>query len=107
VEALAEMPDSTGEVMEELLRDEDSDVRIMAVMVLASVAHPRVPDWLAHVLQHEEHPNVVLNALDVLADRGTAEQLPHLAGVKQRFRSTSMVLFALDAAQAAMGKRNP
>ena len=53
IEVLQDMPRLAGEYMDNLLSDPDSDVRIFAVNILASLAHERVTAWLQQVLPQD------------------------------------------------------
>lgn len=103
IELLASMPDVVGRRIEEVLADEDSDVRIFAVNILATLPHARVPEWLAHVVDREEHINVCAAAVDVLAEIGTPADIPALRNLRRRFAADPFLVFACDAAIARIG----
>lgn len=99
VEVLAGMPDAVAPHVQALLRDADPDVRILSINLLGELAHPDVPHWLAQVLERETEINVVGAAIEVLGEVGTAEALPALRAVRERFAADPFTCFA---AQLAM-----
>lgn len=65
------MPELVAGQVPALLASDDHDVRIMTLMVLGKLKHPKVPGWLVSVVEADPHPNVVgcaLNELLQLAD---------------------------------------
>jgi HEAT repeat protein len=98
IEVLAGLPDAVAPHIESLLNDGDSDVRIFTVNMLCDLRHARVPVWLAQVLEADPEINVVGAALDVLAEVGTAQALPALHAVRQRFADSPFIGFAADIA---------
>ncbi len=103
VEVLQKMPEDLDPYMETLLTDPDSDVRILAVGILLDLAHPKTPEWLLRVAQHDEHVNVVGAAIDHLAEVGTPDFVPALVEIKERFAGESYLCFAVDAAIRRIG----
>lgn len=99
IEVLQDMPRLAGEYMDNLLADPDSDVRIFAVNILASLADERVTAWLHQVLRHDRHVNVCAAAVDVLAEVGDTDSLPALASVKERFPGEPFIRFAVETAE--------
>jgi HEAT repeat protein len=98
IEVLGGLPDAVAPRMETLLRDADPDVRIMAVNLLGLLPHPRVPQWLAQVLQADQHANVIGAAIEVLAEVGTTELAEPLRKARQRFAEHPYIAFAADLA---------
>ena len=98
IEVLQAMPGLAGEYMDDLLADPDSDVRIFAVNILESLCHDRVPEWLRHVLERDDHVNVCAAAVDVLTEVGGPECLPSLVALPQRFPEEPFVEFAVRTA---------
>jgi HEAT repeat protein len=96
IEALGGLPREVSEVIEELLGDASSDVRILAMSVLIALPHPQVPAWLFRTACQDDHPNVVAAALEGLCECGTEEMLPELQKLKHRFRGVPFVVFAAD-----------
>jgi HEAT repeat protein len=98
IEVLGALPDAVAPKIERLLADADGDVRIFTVNLLGELRHPRVPQWLVQVLQHESAVNVVGAALEVLAEVGQPEALPALQATRQRFADDPYIRFAADLA---------
>jgi HEAT repeat protein len=96
IELLAGLPDAVAPRIEALLNDADSDVRIFSVNLLGLLPHPRVPQWLAQVLQRETEANVVGAALEVLAEVGGPEMLEPLRQTRARFADDPFIAFAAD-----------
>jgi HEAT repeat protein len=98
IEALQEMPGSVAPLLERLLSDDDSDVRIFAVNILAVLHHPEAPGQLARVIRTDPHFNVCAAAVDGLAEVGGAELIPDLRDLAERFADHAFMRFAVDAA---------
>jgi HEAT repeat protein len=98
IEALQQMPDEVAPRIEAVLADPDSDVRIFAVNVLATLAHPMVPEWLRRVVSVDPHVNVCAAALDALAEVGEPDAIPALEALDERFADVAFIKFAVDAA---------
>jgi HEAT repeat protein len=106
IEVLALLPREVASVVEELLRDEDSDVRILAANLLVTLPHASVPDWLFRLAKDDDHPNVVAAALEGLVECGTPAMVPELTRLKTRFREAPFVVFAADFVLGRIGKRS-
>ena len=98
IEILQSKPEEVAEHIEELLTDLDSDIRIFALDILQKLAHIQIPEWLIGVVNNEQHVNVLATAVDRLAEVGTAEMVPELEALKQRFSSENFLCFAIDMA---------
>jgi len=98
IEILQSKPDMTGEHIEELLTDSDSDIRIFAIDILQKLPHEKTPEWLIGVIKYDKHINVLASAVDRLAEVGTKEMIPELEGLKQKFNEESYLCFAIDLA---------
>lgn len=98
IEALAAMPQMVAPCVDRLLLDPDADVRIFAVNLLGELRHADVPRWLLQVLHHETHVNVVAAALEVMAEVGSAADIPALRSVRERFDHDAFIQFAADIA---------
>lgn len=98
IEAMKQLPDEVAPIMQGLLSDRDSDVRIFAVNILESLRHPDVERWLIEVIEHDPHVNVCATALDLLGEIATqAAGLP-LVRLKARFKDEPYIQFAADIA---------
>ncbi len=98
IEALQEMPDAVAPHFEQLLADEDSDVRIFTVNILAALRHPRASEWLIDVMRSDPHINVCAAAVDGLTEVGGLEALPDLEDLRDRFAGNAFMEFAIDTA---------
>ncbi len=93
VKALQDMPVAVSAVIEELLADPDSDVRILAVMVLSAVPHPDVPRWLRPVVEDDVAANVVAAAVDVAVTLGEENAAEFAAIGVRRFPTDPYLTF--------------
>lgn len=98
IEALQEMPDAAADHLQELLSDDDSDVRIFAVNIVAALRHASAPAWLAAVVRSDPHVNVCAAAVDGLAEVGGPEALSDLDMLRHRFPGDAFMEFAINAA---------
>lgn len=105
VGALALVPD-TADLVPGLLADDDPDIRVLCVMVLASLHDPRVPGWLLGVIEHDEDANVCGCAVDVLAEVGEAEICDALVALPERFPDDPFLPVAVRATIARLGRGN-
>lgn len=98
IEALQTMPAALAGHIEELLHDLDSDVRIFAVELTRKMPAAPATLSLCRLLDRETHPNVCAAAVDVLAEIGSADAIPHLERCRDRFATQPFLLFAIAAA---------
>ena len=98
IEALQEMPDAVAPLLRQLLADEDSDVRIFAVNILAVLRHEQAPEQLAQVIRTDPHINVCSAALDGLVEVGATEMISDIELLGARFPESDFVRFAVDTA---------
>lgn len=96
IEAMQSLPQAVGPLMQGLLKDADSDLRIFAVNILESLRHPDVETWLIEVLESDAHVNVCATAVDLLAEVGTSAARNALLALKERFRDEPYIHFAAD-----------
>ena len=97
VEALALVPE-TAILVPDLLVDSDPDVRVLCLMVLASLRDPRVPDWLLEVVANDRDANVCGCAVDVLAEVGDLGNHDALEALPARFPADPFLPFAVRSA---------
>ena len=83
--ALQQMHEAVVPFMASLLGDDDHDIRIFAINVLAGVRDARVPPLLLRVIEHESHINVWAAAIDALSEIGTADMVPAIEASARRF----------------------
>lgn len=98
IEILKELPNEVALLIDGLLNDADSDVRIFAVNILESLRHPNVEQWLIGVIQKDSHINVCSTALDLLSEVGTEAAIPAIERLKARFPDEPYVCFSADLA---------
>jgi HEAT repeat protein len=98
VQALTQLPSGAASFIQHLLRDDDPDVRILAVNVLESLRHPQVEAWLIDVVEHDSHLNVCATAVDLLGEVGSVAAREPLSSLKRRFPSDAYIQFAADLA---------
>ncbi|HLN25633.1 MAG TPA: HEAT repeat domain-containing protein [Patescibacteria group bacterium] len=103
IEALQEMPDAVAPHLQTLLADEDSDVRIFTVNILAALRHRQAPEWLAVVVRGDPHVNVCAAAVDGLAEIGGPETVQDLRDLRGRFAGNAYMEFAIDTAIRRIG----
>jgi len=103
IEALRQMPDALQPHIRSLLENEDSDVRIFAVNVLAAMAHAEAPRWLEAVLLADPHVNVCAAAVEGLAEVGDAASRRSLTALPTRFPGDPFIAFAVQAALQRIG----
>jgi HEAT repeat protein len=100
IEALKALPDAVLPFMVSLLRDPDSDVRILATELARTLPEVDSTSLLCDLLEREQHCNVCAAAIDVLAEVGTREAVPTLRACAARFAGTPFVPFAVSVAIA-------
>ncbi|MFL9826721.1 HEAT repeat domain-containing protein [Rhodoplanes sp. SY1] len=98
IDALQDMPEEVGPFIEGLLGDPDSDVRILAIQLLGTLAHPHAPGWLVDVVETDGHVNVCAAAADCLAEVGGPDAIGPLRRLARRFPEEPFVAFAVDMA---------
>ncbi len=104
VETLGQMP-ATAAIVEELLADQDPDVRQLTVMLLGSLRSPAVPRWLLEVVQRDTDGNVVGAALGELAEVGDATMLSAFELVSARFPGDPFIAFSATTAAERFRER--
>jgi HEAT repeat protein len=100
IEALQALPSAVLPFMASLLRDSDSDVRILATELARTLPEADTTRLLCELLEREQHSNVCAAAIDVLAEVGTREALPALRSCAERFAGTPFLPFAVSVAIA-------
>ena len=107
VEALQAMPDAVRPLLPGLLADPDADVRILSVEVARCLPAEEMVSLLCGLLTAESDPNVCTAAVEILAEAGTAEAVPTLRRLAERFPSQPMLPFAVRIAiERITGARN-
>ena len=95
IEAMKALPKEVAPIMSDLLRDDDTDVRILAVNVLESLRHPRVEQWLLEVIDRDSAVNVCGSAVDLLGEVGSPAAHDALERLKHRFAGEPYIQFAV------------
>lgn len=98
IEVMKHLPDEVSPIMQNLLVDEDVDVRIFAVNILESLRHPDVEAWLIEVIEHDQNVNVCATALDLLVEVGSQDAEQPITRLKARFTDEPYIQFAADLA---------
>jgi HEAT repeat protein len=98
IEALQEMPQAVAPLLDRLLADDDSDVRIFAVNILAALRLDQAPERLAVVVRTDPHVNVCVAALDGLVEVGGIEMISDIENLGARFAENAFMRFAVDTA---------
>lgn len=97
-DALAAMKSVAWPYLAALLRDPDSDVRVLACGLVRNIPSESAVPLLCGVLESEPEENVCAVAIDALAEIGGPEALPALAHCHERFRATPFLVFAIKIA---------
>ena len=84
------------QVVTQLLRDPDSDVRLLSCELARSLPVAQSNSMLMDLLRREAHPNVCAAAVEVLAEVGEPEALAALAACAKRFSTHEFLVFAID-----------
>jgi HEAT repeat protein len=98
IEAMKQFPEEVASIIQGLLSDPDSDVRIFAVNILESLCHSDVEKWLIDVIEKDPHINVCATAVDLLSEVATKTALEPLTRLKSRFSDEPYIQFAADVA---------
>jgi HEAT repeats len=104
IDALQALPDDVSPFMQTLLKDPDSDVRILATELVRRMPAGHATGLLAGLLQNEAHPNVCSAAVEVLSELGTRDALPALRACEVRFAAAPFLPFAINEAIARISK---
>lgn len=98
VDSIKDLPLTSGSFIQDLLQDDDPDVRILAVNILESFRHPDSEMWLIDVIKHDPHLNVCGTAVDLLAEIGSNAAIEPLKYLAQRFPHEPYIEFATHTA---------
>jgi HEAT repeat protein len=96
-----------NDVLEPLLADADSDVRILSCELARSLPSGVASALLCNLLKHEGDINVCAAAVEVLAEVGQADALPVLAESAQRFPESPFLTFAIRMASERIRTQTP
>ncbi|MGN7610963.1 HEAT repeat domain-containing protein [Magnetococcales bacterium HHB-1] len=98
IEVLQELPRDVANHIHTLMDDDDEDVRGFAIDIMAGLKHPEIPNWLVQILEQDQDINVCTKAVECLTEVGTAEHIPALKSVIERFPDEPYVKFSVDMA---------
>jgi len=104
IEAMKSFPDEVGPIVQRLLVDPDSDVRIFAVNILDSLNHPETESWLIDVMDRDSQVNVCSAALDLLAEVGTPASTQAVVRLKDRFVGEPYIQFTVALVLKRLGQ---
>jgi HEAT repeat protein len=100
LDALRAMPDAVRQHLPDLLRDADSDVRLLSCEIARSLPGDEATSILCALLAQEPEANVCAAAIEVLAELGNRAALPALDDCAARFAGTAFLPFAIQVARA-------
>jgi hypothetical protein len=98
LDALRSSLAAVSELLPQLLRDRDIDVRILSCELARSLPGAEATRQLCALLRDEREVNVCAAAIEVLAEVGDPEALPILAQCEQRFAEVPFLCFAIQVA---------
>lgn len=99
LDALRAMPDAVRAQLPSLLKDGDSDVRILSCEIARTLPRADATALLGELLAVETEANVCAAAIDVLAEAGDPAALPALDRCAARFAGTAFLAFAIEIAR--------
>jgi HEAT repeat protein len=103
MDALKAMPQALEGGLTALLKDPDSDVRVLACDLARALPSTAATSLLSGVLDTDPEVNVCAAAVDVLADVGSPEAVPALKRCAARFTDQPFLTFAIRVACDRIG----
>lgn len=103
LDALRAMPKAAVEHLQQLLNDNDADVRLLACEIARVLPAGDANQALGELIEREANGNVCSAAVEVLAETGDAASLPILARCAARFPEDPFLTFAVRAACDRIG----
>lgn len=97
LDALRLMVSQMHDLLPNLLKDQDVDVRILSCELARSLPSAEATSLMCGVLDNETETNVCAAAVDVLAEVGGTEALPSLRACEVKFSDTPFLGFAIKA----------
>lgn len=107
LDALRAMPAAVRAQLPLLLRDDDSDVRLLSCEIARNLPGDEATSVLCTLLQHEFDANVCAAAVEVLAEVGGPAAIPMLDQCASRFASSSFLIFAIRIARDRILAQSP
>ena len=98
VEALKRLQNDAVDVLDALMNDPDTDVRILAIEVTRAWSSELAVPRLLRIFESEPHVNVCAAAVDVATELGTEELLGGLDRLRARFMDEPFLGFAVETA---------
>jgi HEAT repeat protein len=107
LDALRAMKSVIRPYVAQLIRDPESDVRLLACELARALPGDEGTGLLCALLELEREPNVCASAIEVLAEVGGPDALPALQRCEQRFRDTPFLVFAISVAADRIRSQSP
>ncbi len=95
---LQEYGESAKSFIQQLLNDEDRDIRIFAVNILGDVKYEDSRNMLIKLIEHEDDVNVLMTSIDYIGEIGEVEDIELLERLKEKFSSEPYVSFGVNLA---------
>jgi HEAT repeat protein len=95
LDALRAMKSVVQPYVAQLIRDPDSDVRLLACELVRTLPSEDASALLCTLIDSEREPNVCASAIEVLAEVGGRDALPALARCEERFRNVPFLVFSI------------
>jgi HEAT repeat protein len=105
LDALRAMPAATAPLLPHVLKNSDSDVRLLACELVRNQPSGAASRLLRDLLATESQANVCAAAVEVLAEVGGPELLPLLAECAARFPEDPFLAFAVQVASERIGSQ--
>lgn len=107
LDALRAMPEAVRAQLPALLRDDDSDVRILSCEIARVLPRDYATELLGELLAVEPQANVCAAAIDVLAEAGSPAALSALERCAARFADSAFIGFAIGIARDRILAQSP
>jgi HEAT repeat protein len=105
LDALRAMPQAAAHSLPELLRDVDTDVRLLACEIARALPADDASRLLGELIGREQDTNVCAAAVEVLAEAGNAASFSLLEQCASRFPDEPFLTFAIKIARDRIGSR--
>lgn len=102
VGALARIPQAMLLYLPSLLQDQDPDVRILTVMVLAQMEVPEAESWLTEIALHDTNHNAVAAAIGELVPIAGARCTDTLVAAGEKFPQDPFIQFTVKRSLATI-----
>jgi hypothetical protein len=84
--------------LEQLMNDEDKDIRIFAINILGDVKYEDSIDMLRYFILKEKDINALMTAVDYLGEIGEESDIAVLQSLKEEYKDIDYVVFGIDLA---------